>query len=428
MEHAKVEEYEISKMSSYEEVTEVVVELMESSHGAQVHSKDDTKILSIEKKFRCLKCDFVATSLRQLECHSTAHYVTFHAQARYQEEKPSNAITEVSAFNIDQFDLPELAPPSDIEFPDFNLDQLDLPAPSSDVEVPDDLYSEPNSFSSAKKDNVKKFNMHVVRKLDGEVHGDEMADIARGRQLHKESMITQDSRVGDIHMVEKILDKRVTPNGTVEYLIKWLGYSDVHNSWEPEENVGKDDIKHGPNFEYTVEMILDKRTAPNGMVEYLLKWKGYGDAWNTWEPKENLDAEQLVEDFESQREEQPKLEIKSYKCPTAKKTKGTEEIPLRSPSWRQCLLCPIIKKDKTNLRNHLLNHYKAQLYPLLPTKTPFECPDCGKPNRDKVTLLRHYCYFHKHIWEISNQAEIEGKPLDDSGIDASDINGSASRG
>ena len=103
-------------------------------------------------------------------------------------------------------------------------------------------------------DNVKKFNMHVVRKHDGEVHGEEIADNARRRQHHRESMITQDSRVGgDIHMVEKILDKRVAPNGSEEYLIKWQGYSDAHNTWEPEENVkasvtdagvvGKDDIK-----------------------------------------------------------------------------------------------------------------------------------------------------------------------------------------
>ena len=41
VEQAKVEDCEISKMSNYEEVTEVVVELMESGHGAQVHSKED---------------------------------------------------------------------------------------------------------------------------------------------------------------------------------------------------------------------------------------------------------------------------------------------------------------------------------------------------------------------------------------------------
>ena len=39
--------------------------------------------------------------------------------------------------------------------------------------------------------------------------------------------------------------------------------------------------------EYVVEKIVDKRPR-NGRQEYLLKWKGYSSAENTWEPKENV--------------------------------------------------------------------------------------------------------------------------------------------
>ena len=50
--------------------------------------------------------------------------------------------------------------------------------------------------------------------------------------------------------------------------------------------------------EYSVEKIVDKRKAKNGKVEYLLKWKGYGDKDNTWVPKEKMNCDQLIMDYE----------------------------------------------------------------------------------------------------------------------------------
>lgn len=71
------------------------------------------------------------------------------------------------------------------------------------------------------------------------------------------------------------------------------------------KNVISNNVKSGYNAneeeekEYDVEKILDKRLR-NNKVEYFLKWSGYDDTGNTWEPVKHLkpNCKHLIRDFE----------------------------------------------------------------------------------------------------------------------------------
>ena len=50
----------------------------------------------------------------------------------------------------------------------------------------------------------------------------------RRRSLHKDMSLE--------YQVEKIIDKRINNNGTIEFLVKWSGFDETFNSWESKDN------------------------------------------------------------------------------------------------------------------------------------------------------------------------------------------------
>ena len=71
---------------------------------------------------------------------------------------------------------------------------------------------------------------------------DERGDIIKGSFYEEEVQKTNQKE--NIYLVEDVLKTRIK-NKKKEYLIKWLGYNDSYNSWEPEENVEHDLKKIG---------------------------------------------------------------------------------------------------------------------------------------------------------------------------------------
>ena len=50
--------------------------------------------------------------------------------------------------------------------------------------------------------------------------------------------------------------------------------------------------------EFVVEKVKRKRVDKDGRESYLIKWEGYSDSENTWEPREYLNCDRLIAKFE----------------------------------------------------------------------------------------------------------------------------------
>ncbi|CAJ0943036.1 unnamed protein product, partial [Mesorhabditis belari] len=72
---------------------------------------------------------------------------------------------------------------------------------------------------------------------------------------------------------------------------------------------------------FTVEKLL-KRRVVKGKVQYFVKWKGWKDSDNTWEPEENVLDERLVDEFNSSQEKQKSRKRGSTGSRGSEKKKG----------------------------------------------------------------------------------------------------------
>ena len=157
----------------------------------------------------------------------------------------------------------------------------------------------------------------------------------------------------EFYAVEMILNKR-RRNMSTEYLVKWEGYPNSSSTWEPECNLdcaelvamyeeaqlqGEASVPESPlvNAEippmpmdenYPVERIINKRRR-NRRMEYLVKWQGYPNSSNTWEPDWNLDCKELLAEYEEAQLQEEQAPIIERPLETAETEDEGEEAQLQ---------------------------------------------------------------------------------------------------
>ncbi|XP_070543557.1 histone-lysine N-methyltransferase SUV39H2-like [Ptychodera flava] len=184
--------------------------------------------------------------------------------------------------------------------------------------------------------------------------------------------------------VDSIHDYSKDEDGVEWYLIQWKGYSIEECSWEPKSNLGhcKAQVKrfHRQQYlqyrkleserrdsrkslkatcdstvpkvdneqysqqtsketrkrkarrsdEYEVEFIVDYKRNERGKKLYLVKWKGYPEEDNTWEPRSHLanctsKLERFRKKLKREKRLQKKLEKKRLKAELKKKRKKFDD-------------------------------------------------------------------------------------------------------
>lgn len=99
-------------------------------------------------------------------------------------------------------------------------------------------------------------------------------------------------------------DKKI--KGKLHYQIRWKGYSADDDTWEPKSSLSCPELIEkyeaskteagDENVDYEVEKVVGEKVE-FGVRYFLVKWKGWDESDNSWEPEDQVECLDLVEKF-----------------------------------------------------------------------------------------------------------------------------------
>ena len=123
-----------------------------------------------------------------------------------------------------------------------------------------------------------------------------------------DSTISQKETNGSVNFDDKSVKVKVNI-GDLQKLATKLNKASKYKDFE-QKNTTNENQKSETETEkeFAVEKIIEKSFSPDGKVKYLIKWKGYDDKDNSWEPVDNIHCNDLIEEFEKSRDESEDFE------------------------------------------------------------------------------------------------------------------------
>ena len=148
--------------------------------------------------------------------------------------------------------------------------------------------------------------------------------------------------------------------------------------------------------ELVVEKVLNKRTTENGGIEYLIKWKDFSDQDATWEPRENLNCETLIAAFTKSNAKQFSLNSERFKCDRCNKYFESQKSFCKHTR----------KKHVGNAIKSSLNQPKRVIKKVSEELMPFKCAFC---NRGFSRLFKKHFHMTWCMREEKEKARTERK-------------------